>query len=1013
MKIDSVRIFTRQLAIAILLQLSFGFAVADENPLERVDFVRDIQPILQARCSECHGESTAKSGLRLDVKSAAFSGGDSGAVIVPNASAESLLVGRIESEGDDRMPPKGEPLSMKERDLFRRWINEGAVWPDGVDRSKVIDKYDWWSLKPLSRPEIPEVNDSEDRSPIDRFVQAKLREKGLQKSPEADRRTLARRVFFDLIGLPPSPEEVDAFVIDPDPRAYEKLVDKLLESPHYGERWARHWLDVVHYGDTHGYDKDKPRPNAWPYRDYVIRSLNADKPYSRFIEEQIAGDVMNPGTEDGITATGFIAAGPWDFIGHAEVPESKTDGMIARLLDRDDMVSNVCNTFLSLTVQCARCHNHKFDPVVQEDYYRLQAVFAALDRADWTYDADPTIAARRVELLASQKGAKDLQKQLEAKVVELGGDPLKQLDLLIAAAMKPDGNPLAAQFGYHSQIESVDDVIKWVQVDLGEPQSLAEIQVIGCHDDFNKIGAGFGFPVRFKIEVSEQENFEGNVGLVFDQTQQDLPNPGVKPLKFPVGGKSGRYVRITATKLAPRQNDFIFAIAELSVINQTGTNVALGKAVRAADSIEAPPRWRMSNLVDGYFFGATARDGRSLEQLQHDREVLIGAAVDQGTRFALSQNAQGIADIAAELAKLPPARTVYAGMVYTGTGAFTGTGPFGGKPRVIQILSRGDVRNPVRAVGPGKIPLAAGESGEFTLPDDHPEGQRRVALAKWVSSKENPLTWRSIVNRAWLYHFGRGIVDSPSDFGRMGQLPSHPELLDWLAVEFRDGGQSLKQLHRMIMTSATYRQRSSIQGQLANDTTVENASLQSIDASNIYLWRMNRRKLEAEAVRDSVLAVAGKLNPQFGGPAFQDFIVEKPEHSPHYEYQLHDPEDERIHRRSIYRFLVRSQPQPFMTTLDCADPSMSVDKRNETVTALQALTMLNNRLMLTMEKYMAARVADHAADLSQQVDFAFRLALTRAPRADELAELTAYAEKFGLTNLCRVLVNLNEFVFID
>ena len=232
-------------------------------------------------------------------------------------------------------------------------------------------------------------------------------------------------------------------------------------------------------------------------------------------------------------------------------------------------------------------------------------------------------------------------------------------------------------------------------------------------------------------------------------------------------------------------------------------------------------------------------------------------------------------------------------------------------------------------------------------------------------------------------------------------------------MEFRDGGQSLKQLHRMIMTSATYRQRSSIQGQLANDTTVENASLQSIDASNIYLWRMNRRKLEAEAVRDSVLAVAGKLNPQFGGPAFQDFIVEKPEHSPHYEYQLHDPEDERIHRRSIYRFLVRSQPQPFMTTLDCADPSMSVDKRNETVTALQALTMLNNRLMLTMEKYMAARVADHAADLSQQVDFAFRLALTRAPRADELAELTAYAEKFGLTNLCRVLVNLNEFVFID
>ena len=295
-----------------------------------------------------------------------------------------------------KCPPRAIRFPCPRSELFKRWIDQGADWPDGVDKSKVVDKFDWWSLKPLTRPEVPKIvvhknGVNEVAAPIDAFILAMLREKGLTPSLEADRRTLIRRLYFDLIGLPPSPEEMDAFVADPDPSAYAKLVEKLLESPHYGERWARHWLDVVHYGDTHGYDKDQPRPNAWPYRDYVVRAFNSDKRYSRFVEEQIAGDIFAPGTEDGLTATGFIAAGPWDLIGHAEVPESKIDGKIARNLDRDDMVTNTCNTFVSLTVQCARCHHHKFDPVMQEDYYRLQADFAALDRADRTYDIDQTV----------------------------------------------------------------------------------------------------------------------------------------------------------------------------------------------------------------------------------------------------------------------------------------------------------------------------------------------------------------------------------------------------------------------------------------------------------------------------------------------------------------------------------------------------------------------------------------------------------------------------------------------
>jgi Protein of unknown function (DUF1549)/Protein of unknown function (DUF1553)/Planctomycete cytochrome C len=1020
-----------------ILIMSFAQAIAaianEEVPVaDRVDFVRDIQPLLLSKCTDCHSETVTKGGLRLDLKSAAFRGGDNGKTIVPHQSAKSLLIERIMSRDEDKMPRDGDSLSDSQVDLFKRWIDQGAPWPDGVDKAMVTDKYDWWSLRPLVRPAVPAIAsedlESPDRanapsekiSPIDAFVAVRLLEMGLKPSPEADRRTLARRACFDLIGLPPTPEEVEAFVADNDPNAYEKLVDRLLESPHYGERWARHWLDVVHYGDTHGYDKDKPRSNAWPYRDYVIRALNSDKPYSQFIEEQIAGDILSPGTEDGITATGFIAAGPWDFIGHAEVPESKTDGMIARLLDRDDMVSNACNTFLSLTVQCARCHNHKFDPVTQEDYYRLQAVFAALDRADRSYDIDPKISSRRSELLAVQKGLKEKQRQLQVRVVELGGEKLKELDARIAVSNKPDVHPLATQFGYHSQIEPKADTVKWVQVDLGQSIPVTAVQIVGCHDNFNNIGAGFGFPVRFRIELCDDDSFQQAVNVVVDQSASDFANPGVKPQRFPVSGLSGRFVRVTATKLAARQNDFIFSLGELVVFDDAGKNAAQGKPVRAFDSIEAPPRWRASNLVDGYFYGMNQQNG--LAELKSEREKLLATVVDEGLRAAIVENEREIVATTEGLTKLPPAKLVYAGMVYSGSGSFTGTGASGGKPRTIQVLARGDVRNQLNVVGPGKVPLSPDESGEFLLPEDHSEGERRVALAKWISSKENPLTWRSIVNRVWLYHFGRGIVDSPNDFGRMGQLPSHPELLDWLAVRFRDEGQSLKQLHRMIMTSATYRQSSSgpsenVIADSSNGTLNGQRSGFDMavvtDATNISLWRMNRRKLEAEAVRDAVLVIAGKLNRQFGGPAFQDFIVEKPEHSPHYEYLLHDPEDVRIHRRSIYRFLVRSQPQPFMTTLDCADPSMSVDKRSETVTALQALALLNNRLILTMEKYMAERIASERRGLAQQIDYAFRLSFSRPATAEELAELTPYAETHGLVNLCRVLLNLNEFTFVD
>lgn len=688
-----------------------------------------------------------------------------------------------------RMPLDAEPLSPDEIRTLARWIESGAGWPPGRRLEEpLVSDFDWWSLRPLHRPPVPQIGDASPdrpriRTPLDAFLIDALHRRGLQLSREADRRTLIRRVTYDLTGLPPTPEEVRDFVSDPDPVAYERVVDRLLASPRYGERWARHWLDVVKYADTCGYDKDKLRPHAWPYRDYVIRSFNEDKPYSRFVEEQVAGDVLFPESADGIVALGFIAAGPWDFIGHVEVPESKIDGQEARNLDRDDMVSNTLNTFCSVTIQCARCHNHKFDPFSQAHYYGLQAVFAALDRADRPYDGDPEVEQQRERLIAQRK---DLQERMN----QPAGD---QPDAVIAAQ---------------------------------------------------------------------------------------------------------------------------------------------------------------------------------------------------------------IARIEQDLEALPPRKLVYAAATHFETqGQFK---PTGGTPRIIRVLHRGSVLQPLEDARCGALPLAPGDDPAFLLDEQAEEGARRAALAHWLTRHDHPLTWRSIVNRVWQYHFGRGLVDTPNDFGRMGQLPTHPELLDWLAVEFRDSGQSLKHLHRLIVTSAAYRQSSE-----------GNEHAARIDGENRLLWRMSRRRLSAEEIRDTILAVSGRLNPQMGGPGYYLFELERTEHSPHYEYHKFDPDDARSHRRAIYRFIVRSQPDPYMTTLDCADSSQSTPRREETLTSLQALSMLNNRFNLTMASHFAVRLENECDALDDRIARAMALVAGRQPTPDERRQLSAYATEHGLPNLCRLLFNLSEMVYID
>jgi Protein of unknown function (DUF1553)/Protein of unknown function (DUF1549)/Planctomycete cytochrome C len=972
-----------------------SFARADDA--EGLAFFESrIRPALAEHCDRCHSARAPrpKGGLRLDSRDGARKGGHSGPAVVPGKPDESPLLDAIARVGDvEPMPPESKLPASVVAD-FRRWIELGA--PDPREAPTAADET-WWSLRPIARPTVPDGG-TWARSPIDAFLLARMRPQGLAPSPEADRRTLIRRVTFDLTGLPPTPEEVESFLADPAPDAYERLVDLLLASPHFGERWGRHWLDVARYGDTHGYDKDKPRPNAWPYRDFVIRSFNGDKPYGRFVREQVAGDVLYPGTRDGVEALGFIAAGPWDFIGHAEVPETKLDGQVARLLDRDDMVSNTLNAFASLTVQCARCHDHKFDPVSQEDYYSLQAVFAALDRADKTYDPDPAIAARRVELARDQSTLIRVIDGLEAVARTRAGEPLAALDRRISESeaikrRKPAKSPA---FGYHSGLAPMPETVKWVQIDLGQPAAIAQVVLHASDDDFNGIGPGFGFPARFKVEASDDPDFRSSTPIA-DRTGEDLANPGLAPVAFDCR-QTARYVRVTASKLAHRLNDYNFALAEVEVLGSPGANLARGAKVTALDAIEAPPRWRMANLVDGDY----PADPGDLAALKARREAMVRDSLDETARRALDDAGRWLADVNRESAALPSPSQVYAGTVHHGSGAFRGTGPDGGKPRLIRVLTRGEVRMPGAVVGPGTAPVVEGLPSRFGLSPDAPEGERRAALARWLTDPRHPLTWRSIVNRVWMYHFGRGLVDSPSDFGRMGRTPSHPELLDWLAAEFRDGGQSLKALHRSIVTSAAYRQSSSVDPAKA-----------AIDGDNLSLWRMNRRRLEAEAIRDSVLMVAGRLDLRIGGPGFRDFVVERPEHSPHYEYRLADPEDPSSHRRSVYRFIVRSQPQPFLTALDCADPSASVDRRNESTTALQALALLNDRLVVAMAGHLAGRLDREPGDLPSRIDRAFRLALSRPPLPVESQALAEHARRFGLANACRLIFNLNEFVFVD
>ncbi len=964
------------------------------------DFEEDVAPILEAKCLFCH-DADAKKG-KFDLSSASTAR-------VHGAFGD--LLGLV-SGPDPKMPRDEPPLSEPEVETLAAWIAAGAPWPDSRKLAYNPKRdLDWWSLRPIREGLVGEATRS-GRNPIDFFIDRKLAEKGLKPLGPADPATLVRRLSYDLTGLPPSPGEVSAFESESirDPQsAIRNLAERFLASPAFGEKFGQHWLDLARYAETHGYDKDKPRPNAWPYRDYVIASFNSDKPYGRFVREQVAGDVLYPGEPDGVVALGFLAAGPWDFIGHWEVGEGKLDGRIAKHLDRDEMVSAVFNVFQSATVQCAQCHHHKFDPVRMEDYYRLHAVFAAVDRADRVYAGLPPEQERqRLELTSKVNQLRGEKSRLEGESKKLVAAKASGIDRRIAELKERHGaTALRPQYGFHSQIVKRNDEEKWVQLDLGSAKPVAEILLRPAYDDYAGIGAGFGFPLRFRVEVSDDAAFQNGVIVLFDATARDQANPRTAPVSIPAEGRAFRHVRLTATRLAERKDDYMLALAEIEVIDAAGTgNLARDARVTAKDSIESGERWRRTNLVDGIYHRELADDQAlaELHALQDERRAVEESLRSPRNEARLEAIGKELGPLEERLKTFPRGELVYAAATrFTQGGSFR---PTDGKPRAIRVLHRGDLTAPGEAVSPGAPPIWDGAPGMFPdlAGETWDEGRARAELADYLVRRDNPLAWRSIANRIWQWTMGAPLVGTPNDFGRGGMEPTHPELLDYLAATLRDDPeQSIQSLVRLIVTSEAYRRSSG-----------HDEANAAIDAGNVFHWRAKRRRLTAEEFRDSVLAMCGKLNREAGGKPFQDFIIEKPEHSPHYQYHLHDPDDPASHRRSIYRFVVRSQPHPMLTTLDCADPSTSVPARDESTTALQALAQWNSRFVEAMAGHLGERLKQEAPGSAEaKVDLALRLATGRGPSAEEREVLGAHLREHGEASLARVVMNLNAFVYVD
>jgi cytochrome c553 len=920
-----------------------------------------IRPVLVERCYKCHSAQAEKlkGELRVDSREGILKGGENGAAVVPGDVEKSRLIRAIRYGDEDlKMPPK-ERLSAKVVADFEAWVKMGAPGSASVPRGEagmvrrdpLTDSGGHWAFQRLVMPRVPAVkNGAWARNEIDRFILAKLEEKGLSPAGAAEKRALIRRATFDLIGLPPTVEEIAAFLADDSAGAFEKVVDRLLSSPHYGERWGRHWLDVVRFGESHGYEQNHLRPTAWQYRDYVIRAFNEDRPYTRFVEEQLAGDVVAKGDASGEAGTGFLVAGVHDTVGISTEEGTRQQ----RTNDLEDIVSTTGAAFLGLTVGCARCHSHKFDPIPQEDYYRLAAVFAGVRHEERALAPTSQLQQQRIEAAEAQRQIRKVSAQLS------------DIDIAARAA-----------------------VLKGQGVD---PVPRPAVNTRRNVEDFPAVATKF---VRFTILKTRDES-----------------EPCIDELEiYAAGGEenlaaASRGGKATASSVLPGNqfhrvehlNDEKYGNERSWISNERGGGWAqielaqaadISRVVWSRDNVQTP---RYNDRLAVEYRIEVSRDGVKWRTVStgEDRAAAVEAipfgkleqamtAEQRGRRAAMAEQLEKLRQKAAIM---EPARAY--------VGAFT-------EPDLIYLLKRGDVMQRGEVVGPAglsRIPkMASGLKIEAGLG----EAGRRLGLARWICGDAARLSARVIVNRVWQYHFGRGMVSTPSDFGAMGDKPSHPELLDWLASDFVANGWHIKRLHRQIMLSSTYQQSSKA-----------DPAGHSVDADNRLLWHMPPRRLEAEAIRDSILAVSGKLDLRMGGPGFQLFKYRVVNVAI---YETLEEPGPLTWRRAVYRQTARSIHDDLLGGFDEPESAQRFPRRDVTTTPLQALTMLNSPFVLRQAEFFAERVKHDAGDdAGVCVERAFLLAFGRSPRAEEREAAVEFARRDGLVALCRVMFNANEFL---
>ena len=854
-----------------------------------------------------------------------------------------------------------------------------------------------WSLQPVRLPHTPTVkNTSWVRTPIDAFVLAKLEAKGLKPAPEADKRTLIRRVTFDLTGLPPTPQEIAAFLADKTPHAYEKLVDRLLASPHYGERWARHWLDLARFGESHGYEYDRLREHAWRYRDWVVDALNRDLPYDQFVREQLAGDVLPNASP---IATGFLVAGPQDEAGKG------APGLQVRLRAREeeleDMIGLVGQTFLGLTTNCARCHDHKFDPIPAKDYYRLKAALAGVQPGNRSVltqkqaeQRSRQATALRLKLAACQSQLRRIEEPTRTRLLleQRRVSPrivLPQPLLRLSFEGRGEGSGFVMAGGrLRLDGKSGRFQSEPLSAELREKTLEAWVSLA----DLNQQGGS-----ALTIETDGGAQFDG---IVFGERQRG---------KWISGSE---FYHRTKDLDAPQETASPDELVQLLAVYRADGHIQLfrnGKPYAASYQPEKAARTYLAGkthlLIGPRHTGSTnflkgeIEEVRVYDRALTDAEVVesyqnapfnippetLTAALTQSERKQREVLQEESARLAGELKMLEAPVQAYAAISQ--------------QPDPTYVLPRGDVTAQGELVTPGGLSALTACGSDFGLAADAPEAQRRVALACWLTDPQNPLTARVMVNRVWQQHFGRGLVGTPSDFGNNGESPSHPELLDWLATAFSGPGEwSLKKLHRAILLSSTYRQSGQLDPQAAKR-----------DADNQLLWRFAPRRLEAEAVRDSMLAISGKLNPTLGGPSFRPFTVSN--YGSDF-YQLIDKDTPEFNRLALYRMGVQSARNPLLETLDCPDPLTKTPKRTVTTTPIQALALMNDSFVLRQSRAFATKVIKEAGSLPDpQVTLAYTLAFGRPPSPTERSRALAHLKAHPLDSLCWALFNSSEFLY--